>query len=243
MEGEDNMREITLQVHRFDPEKDEVPYFQEYRLRVAPGSSLLDALLLLQETQDSSLAFRRSCRSAICGSCGVRANSVAVLACHTPVEELMEGRGAIVVEPLGNLRVIKDLVVDMAHFFERVKRVQPWLVPREPELPLDRENLVYPDEEYQKLHQTVDNCILCGLCHSDCAVLKEDRGFVGPEGIVKSYRFILDARDALRAARRHQLIALGLHQCRDPESCPVRCPKEISLGRDVMRPLQKAGKG
>lgn len=235
------MREITLQVHRYEPEKDEEPYFQEYRLRVVPGSSLLDALLRAQETQDSSLTFRRSCRSAICGSCGVRANGKAVLACHTPIEELLEDGGPIVVEPLRNLRVIKDLVVDMGHFFERVKRVQPWLVPREPELPLDRENLVYPDEEYQKLHQSVDNCILCGLCHSDCAVLREDRGFVGPGGIVKSYRFILDARDAIRSARRHQLIALGLHQCGDPENCPVRCPKGISLGHEVMRPLQEAG--
>ncbi|MBI2876146.1 MAG: hypothetical protein HYY20_04630 [Candidatus Tectomicrobia bacterium] len=238
MENQDRMREITLRVHRFDPEKDEAPYFQEYPLSVVPGSSLLDALLQVQDTQDSSLTFRRSCRSAICGSCGVRANSVAVLACHTPIEDLLEGGKPIVVEPLGNLRVIKDLVVDMAPFFERVKRVQPWLVPREPELPLDRENLVFPDEDYQKLHQTIDNCILCGLCHSDCPVLREDQRFIGPGGVVKSYRFILDARDALRTARRHQLISLGLHQCSDPENCPVRCPKGISLGREVMRPLR-----
>lgn len=233
------MSNVTFRVYRFDPEIDQAPRFEEYPLRLSPGSSLLDGLLHIQETQDSSLTFRRSCRSAICGSCGIRANSRAVLACHTQIEEAIGENGIIVIEPLLHMRVIKDLVVDMAPFFERVKRAHPWLVPRESSLPLDRENLVYPDKDYQKLHR-IDHCILCGLCHSDCRVLNQERDFVGPEGVIKAYRFLLDSRDALGVGRLYQLAALGLRRCQDPSSCSVRCPKDLSLGEEVMKLLQEA---
>jgi succinate dehydrogenase/fumarate reductase iron-sulfur protein len=234
-------REFLLRIQRFDPERGESPYLQEYSVSLDPSSTVLDALIKIKEDIDSSLTFRRSCRSAICGSCAVRVNDKGILACHTRLEEVAKNQDPIVIEPLRNFRVIKDLVVDMEVFFEKVKKIQPWLITAGYIPPHNKEHIVYPDEKYRQLNK-VDNCILCAICYSDCPVVSKNPSFIGPVAAVKAIRFLLDSRDVAHRGRCQQVLELGARQCEEPEQCPVECPKEISLAEDVMKPLQKRSK-
>ena len=191
--------DVTLSVRRFNPDADEpVHYYQEYRLEVEESSTVLDGLIKVREEIDGSLALRCSCRSAICGSCAMRINGQATLACNTKVVDASPtGNGAIVVEPAANMEVIKDLVVDFKPFWEKVMAVEPWLQPKGPE----------PEQEYiasneSMLHLAgVMDCIMCGACVSDCTVLEVDSNFLGPAALAKAYRFVGDPRDAADVSR------------------------------------------
>jgi succinate dehydrogenase / fumarate reductase iron-sulfur subunit len=123
---------VALNICRFDPEVDRERYIQKFEVELESHRTVLDALLCARE-QDPSLSFRRSCRSAICGSCAVWLDSRPVLACHTLIRDVAGGTGMITVEPLPHFRQIKDLVVDLEPFFESLKVVVPWVWRRSPE--------------------------------------------------------------------------------------------------------------
>src|SRR3954465_1655509 len=126
---------FTLRVRRFDPESGNAPYWQEFDVDLEPERSVLDGILQAKGNEDGSLAIRCSCQAAICGSCGVRINGKSALACNTKLGEAQEraekyGFDRIVVQPMGNMPVIKDLIVDMdAVPWTKVQRVVPWLLP------------------------------------------------------------------------------------------------------------------
>src|SRR3954465_5210209 len=126
------MPDYTLRIRRFDPEAGDAAHWQDFHVDMAPERSILDAILKVKADEDNSVAIRCSCQAAICGSCGVRINGVSALACNTKLEEAAAeaGDGAIAVEPMGNMPVIKDLIVDMdAVHWKKVRRVVPWLMP------------------------------------------------------------------------------------------------------------------
>src|ERR671933_2753702 len=157
----------TLRVRRFDPESGQAPYWQDFDVNLEPERSVLDGILQIRGDQDGSLAIRCSCRAAICGSCGVRINGRSALACNTRVSDAAAAarNGAITVEPMGNMPVIKDLVVDMdAVHWKKVHRVVPWLLPEGP--PPEREYVVDP-ESMIDITQSMA-CIHCGACVSAC---------------------------------------------------------------------------
>src|SRR5919204_3545366 len=125
------MSEYALRVRRYDPESGQPPYWADYLVDLEEHKSVLDAILAVRDREDGSLAIRCSCQAAICGSCGVRINGRSRLACNTKMAVAAEGapNGAIVVEPMGNMPVIKDLIVDMdAVHWKKVQRVVPWLL-------------------------------------------------------------------------------------------------------------------
>ena len=168
-----------------------MPYFQEYQLNMDRADTVLDALMHIRDTLDESLTLRCSCRGAICGSCGMRINGHAALACKTKVQAMASERGVVQVEPMNNMPVIKDLVTDMVGFWDKVRQVQPWLQPAGPE----------PEGEYLASSESMNHltgvmgCIMCGACVSDCAALEVDERFVGPAALAKAYRFVADPRD------------------------------------------------
>src|ERR671910_789244 len=129
------MADYTIRVRRFDPESGQAAYWQDFGVDLEPERSVLDAVLRAKWDEDGSLAIRCSCQAAICGSCGIRVNGKSALACNTKLGEAMEraekyGFDRIVVEPMGNMPVIKDLIVDMdAVHWKKVQRVVPWLLP------------------------------------------------------------------------------------------------------------------
>ena len=117
--------EVKFNVRRYDPEStDAVSHFQEYQMDMDDSSTVLDGLIRIREEVDGTLSLRCSCRSAICGSCAVKVNGEAGLACNTKIIDVLSEDGSTVtVEPAGNLPVIKDLVVDFQPFWEKIRAV------------------------------------------------------------------------------------------------------------------------
>jgi succinate dehydrogenase / fumarate reductase, iron-sulfur subunit len=203
--------------------------------------SVLDGILDVKDREDGSLGIRCSCQAAICGSCGVRINGQARLACNTKLRDAREGAkdGAITVEPMGNMPVLKDLIVDMdAVHWKKVQRVVPWLIPAGD--PPEREYVV-PPESMIDVTQSMA-CIHCGACVSDCLSLEVDPLFTGPAALAKAYRFVGDPRDSATEQRLRDLAEdpHGIYDCTHCFSCVEVCPKGVAPMDQIMRLRRRA---
>jgi succinate dehydrogenase / fumarate reductase iron-sulfur subunit len=234
-------QEFTLKVRRFDPESGDQAYWQDFDVELDPARSVLDGILQVKDREDASLAIRCSCRAAICGSCGVRINGKSALACNTRVSDAQETafNGAITVEPMGNMPVIKDLIVDMdAVHWKKIQRVVPWLLPEGD--PPEREYVV-PAESMIDVTQSMA-CIQCGACVSACLSLEVDPEFVGPAALAKAYRFVGDPRDAATEERLRDLAEdpHGIYDCTHCFACIEVCPKDVAPMSQIMRLRRRA---
>ena len=235
------MPDYTLKIRRFDPESGRPAYWQEFGVDLPEERSVLDAILRAKDEQDGSLSIRCSCQAAICGSCGVRINGMSRLACNTKLSEAAEdGRnGAIVVEPMGNMPVIKDLIVDMdAVHWKKVQRVVPWLLPEGD--PHEREYIVDPESMIDVTQSMA--CIHCGACVSACLSLEVDPEFIGPAALAKAYRFVGDPRDAHTEDRLLDLAEdpHGIYDCTHCFACVEVCPKDVAPMDQIMRLRRRA---
>jgi succinate dehydrogenase / fumarate reductase iron-sulfur subunit len=242
------MPEYTLKVRRYQPETGEGPYWQEFKVDLDPDLSVLDGLLQVRDSQDGTLVVRCSCRAAICGSCGTKINGQSTLACKTQLAEAQEGadrrstnRSApIVVEPMGNMPVVKDLVTDMeSTHWEKIRRVTPWLLPEGD--PPEREYVV-PPESMIDVTQSMA-CIQCGACVSACLSMEADPEFIGPAALAKAYRFVGDPRDGQARERLYDLAQdpHGIYDCTHCFQCVDACPKGVAPMDQIMRLRRKAG--
>ena len=162
---------LTFTIQRFNPEVDSTPHPQEIRLDVGRGMTVLDALIRIKQECDGSLALRYSCRSAICGSCAMTINGSEKLACRTSLRKELERHGRIMVAPLRNLPVIKDLVVDMASFWEKIHDVHPWLVAAVRPARAPVPTLTEAGDHLNPQFHNVDACIMCPVpCVAACTV-------------------------------------------------------------------------
>jgi succinate dehydrogenase / fumarate reductase iron-sulfur subunit len=219
--------QVTFKVKRFDPEADSpAPYYQDYTLEMEDASTVLDGLIQIREDVDGTLTLRCSCRSAICGSCGMRINNEAGLACNTRVIDAMPRNGGpILVEPMGNMRIIKDLATDMSIHWDKVRAVEPWL---QHSGPVPEGEFIAPNEAMLHL-AGVMSCIQCGACVSDCTSLEVDKNFLGPAALAKAYRFVADPRDDADAARLGSLNEYGgIWDCTRCIKCVQVCPKGVA---------------
>lgn len=231
--------EVTISIRRFNPDSENAsPYDQEFQVELTDSSTVLDGLIKIREEIDGTVALRCSCRSAICGSCAMRINGQAGLACNTKVVDAMHEDGSpIIVEPVGNMSVIKDLVVDFKPFWDKVRAVEPWLQNSGPE----------PEAEYiasneDMLHLSgVMACIMCGACVSDCTVLEVDSNFLGPAALAKAYRFVGDPRDDADDKRLGSLNEYGgMWDCTRCMQCVEVCPKGVDPMERIMSLRDKA---
>jgi succinate dehydrogenase / fumarate reductase, iron-sulfur subunit len=234
---------FALKVRRYDPESAEPAYWQDVGVDLAPERSVLDAILKFKAEEDNSLAIRCSCQAAICGSCGVRINGQSKLACNTQLGEASEEErsadGTIVVEPMGNMPVLKDLIVDMdAVHWKKVQRVVPWLLPEGD--PPEREYIV-PPESMIDITQSMA-CIHCGACVSACLSMEVDPEFVGPAALAKAYRFVGDPRDSQTEERLRDLAEdpHGIYDCTHCFACIEVCPKGVAPMSQIMRLRRRA---
>ena len=240
------MAEYTLKVRRFQPESGEGPFWEEFQVELDPSLSVLDGILQAKDRDDGTLAVRCSCRAAICGSCGVKVNGQSTLACKTQIGEAREaanrrngGDNPIVVEPMGNMPVIKDLVTDMeSTHWAKIRRVTPWLLPHGE--PPEREYVVEP-ESMIDITQSMA-CIQCGACVSSCLSMEADPDFIGPAALAKAYRFVGDPRDAETKERLHDLSddPHGIYDCTHCFSCIDACPKGVAPMDQIMRLRRRA---
>jgi succinate dehydrogenase / fumarate reductase iron-sulfur subunit len=224
--------QVKLKVKRFDPESGAAPAYQSYSIDMPDNATVLDSLIQVREYEDGTLALRCSCRSAICGSCAMDVNGQARLACKTQVRSLGDEGEEITVEPGGNLPVIKDLVVDMAPFWDKVRSVKPWLQPSGP--PPEREYIV-PNEAMAALTEVM-NCIMCGACVMDCTSMEVDKSFLGPAALAKAWRFVGDPRDDADLPRlREYSQPSGVWDCTRCNMCVQVCPKDVKPMDQILK--------
>jgi succinate dehydrogenase iron-sulfur subunit len=151
-----------------------------------------------------------------------------------------EEAAPIVIEPMGNMPVVKDLITDMeSTHWEKIRRVTPWLLPHGE--PPEREYVVEP-ESMIDITQSMA-CIQCGACVSSCLSMEADPEFVGPAALAKAYRFVGDPRDAETKERLHDLAEdpHGIYDCTHCFSCVDACPKGVAPMDQIMRLRRKAG--
>jgi succinate dehydrogenase / fumarate reductase iron-sulfur subunit len=212
----------TFKIKRFNPEKQSEPYMEDFEYDVPEGETLLDCMNGIKWKMDGTLTYRMSCRSAICGSCAVKANGHAVLACQRQAEHLYDKDETIKLEPLGNMKPIKDLAVDFTPFWDKIDKVKPYL---ENSTKAPAKERTQSPEEFKLIDDT-STCIMCGACYSDCNVLEVDDNFLGPAALAKAQRFVSDSRDEATLERVKNLSEYGgIWDCTHCGECVERCPK------------------
>ena len=222
--------EHTFKIFRYDPKKDSEPRYQEYRVKTEPTDKILDCLNSIRWNHDQSLAFRMSCAHGVCGSDAMRINGVCTLACRQLIKDYSEE--LIVIKPLPNFPVLKDLIVDFSSFFEKYRAILPYLMSQLPAP--EKERLQIP-EEHMAFDEAI-RCILCGCCTAACPISAKNDQFLGPAALLRAFRYLFDSRD-IQGIKRMELLDNDnrIWGCKAHGKCTEVCPKEIqvmqSLGR------------
>ena len=215
---------VTLTVTRYRPEQESEPTFQTYEVPFRKDWVVLDALNYIKDRLDGSLSFRWSCRMGVCGSCGMMVNDTPKLTCAAFLSEYLPG--PIRVEPLQFFPVIRDLVVDITDFLDKLKAVKPWLIRKEEKTLAEGEYLQTPNQ--LDAYKQFSMCINCLLCYAACPIYGLESSFVGPAAIALAQRYNLDSRD--QAAReRHNILSThgGIWECTFVGECSKVCPKNV----------------
>ena len=195
---------------------------------------LLDVLDLIKDKHDGTLAYRKSCRMMICGSCGMRMDGRAILACKERMKPIADAGHVPVISAMGNMPVLKDLVVDMEPFWNKIRSVKPWLDPGYDE-PAEKERVV-SQQKMNVIHKEA-LCIMCGCCVSECNSMESDPEFMGPAALAKGFRFVGDARDQDEVGRLNTMNEEhGVWDCTRCYFCNERCPKGVDP-RDAIAKL------
>jgi succinate dehydrogenase / fumarate reductase iron-sulfur subunit len=226
-----------------------ITHYDLYKITVEKGMTVLDALFQIQDKMDPSLSFRYSCRGAVCGSCSMLINKEPRLACRTQISKVAENEmklkpfealssipqgwnpeNEILVEPLPNMPVEKDLIVDMTRFYEALETLKLWVEPVEGD-ELHRQS----PEDRRKIERYV-NCILCAICYGSCPVNAQNEEYLGPAALAKAWRFHEDSRIPsseryLEAAKGKDGVAL----CDLVMNCVKACPKGVAPGGAIRK--------
>ncbi len=217
---------MKFRIKRFDGKRS---YWQIFDVPVKRGMTVLDCLYYIRDNIDYTLSFRASCRMGVCGSCAVKINGRPRLACETQAFELKE---PVVIEPLDNFEVIKDLVTEFEGFFLKHKSVKPYLIRDD----ISYENpieLIQKPEELKKYY-IFTLCIKCGACYSVCPASATRDEYLGPASLVAAYRFIADSRDRGKE-ERFKVVSEDhcLWRCHLAMACSDVCPKEIEPAKAI----------
>ena len=233
---------VRIKVFRYDPEVEgkKDPRFDTFEIPFTKGMTILDSLIYARDHFDSSLTFRHSCRQAICGSDALFVNGRQRLGCKTQMVDL---EWPVRIEPLPHAEVVKDLVVDMEHFYDQMESVEPYFQTND-----------LPDGELEEQRQSRENrekvkmstrCIWCSACMSSCNIAAGDNEYLGPAAINKAYRFAMDEREGEDIKqKRLEIIEQehGVWRCQTQFSCTEVCPKDIPLTEHIQELKREAVK-
>ena len=219
-----------FEVYRYDPASGGNPSIDSYEIDLEScGPMVLDALIHIKSTHDSTLSFRRSCREGICGSCSMNMNGRNGLACTTSISSLS---GKVRVYPLPHQPVVKDLVSDLTIFYAQYASVEPWIKSETPPPP-DRERR-QSAKEREKLDGLYE-CILCACCSTSCPSYwwNGDR-YLGPATLLNAYRWLADSRDEASGERLDALEdPFKLYRCHTIMNCATACPKGLNPAKAI----------
>lgn len=205
---------MKLYINRYSIDKDF--YTSSYEVN---NTNLLQSLFEIKNKIDSSLTFRSSCRSGICGSCGLRVNGIERLACKTTIKD------GDIVEALKNRRVIKDLVVDVSHETFLIKSAKAFI----------QEPSTNHQEELNKDIEKMTNCILCNICYSSCPVYEVNKDFLGPFALTRALRYINDSKNSNSNEILESIQTNGIWSCISCSNCTFVCPQQIDSKMDILK--------
>jgi succinate dehydrogenase iron-sulfur subunit len=225
--------QVALKIWRYDPEAGERA-LKQYEFEAPEWVCLLDCLDIVKDKIDGTLSYRKSCRMMICGSCGMRMDGRAVLACKERMKPIVDAGHVPVISAMGNLPVLKDLVVDMGPFWQKIRNMKPWLHTGYEELP--EKEFLHSQQEMAPIQKEA-LCIMCGCCVSECNSMESDPEFFGPAALAKGFRFVGDPRDRSTVERLEAYNdEHGIWDCTRCYFCNERCPKGVDP-RDAIAKL------
>lgn len=219
-----------IEVYRWEPDSGENPRMDVYEIDLdSCGPMVLDAIIKIKNEIDSTLAFRRSCREGVCGSCAMNINGKNTLACTKAIDDLDE---TIRIYPLPHMDVVKDLIPDLTHFYAQYASIKPWIETQTP-APADRERL-QSVEDREKLNGLYE-CILCACCSTSCpSYWWNSERYLGPAILLQAYRWIADSRDENTGERLDELEdPFKLYRCHTIMSCTDTCPKNLNPAKAI----------
>lgn len=225
------VKTITLSVSRYDPERDQEPRHQSYDVPYRDDMVVLDALNWIKAHADGSVNYRWSCRMGICGSCGMNVNGQPKLGCSAFLRDYLPG--PVVVEPLNNFPVLRDLIIDMDSFLEKLRWVKPWIIRRDTALgPGEHRQTTAQIDQFRQFSM----CINCMLCYSACPVIAVEPEFIGPAAIALARRYDLDSRDQAGQERLRTLTGSdAIWDCSFVGECSAVCPKGVDPAKAIQQ--------
>jgi len=220
-------------LYRYDPDQSAKPYMEEYTIDLKQtGPMILDALLVIKDKVDPTLAFRRSCREGICGSCAMNVNGKNGLACLLYIEP---SPAAIEIQPLPHTYVVKDLIPDLTNFYNQYKAIEPWLKRKDVKEPGQKEH--YQSREDRDLLDGMYECILCACCVTSCpSYWWNPEYYLGPAVLQQAYRWIADSRDQYTDERLAWVNdTMKLYRCHGIMNCTNCCPKGLDPAKIIVK--------
>ncbi len=225
--GASRVREYRI--YRYDPDSAANPRIDTYFVdRDDCAPMVLDGLIWLKNKIDPTLAFRRSCREGVCGSCAMNIDGLNTLACTKGMSDI---RGPIRVYPLPHMPVVKDLVPDLTTFYAQLRSIEPWL----------KTESATPEKEWRQSHgdrEKLDGlyeCILCACCSTSCpSYWWNGERYLGPAVLLQAYRWLIDTRDEATGDRLDNLEdPFRLYRCHTILNCAQTCPKGLNPAKAI----------
>jgi succinate dehydrogenase / fumarate reductase iron-sulfur subunit len=218
-------RTRTFKVYRYEPESGENPRWDSYEVDLdSCGPMVLDALIAIKNDMDPTLAFRRSCREGVCGSCAMNIDGRNTLACTKGMAEI--NNATVTIAPLPHQPVVKDLVPDLTGFYAQYAAIEPWL---HTTTPTPEKEWIQTEADRAKLDGLYE-CILCACCSTSCPSYwwNSDK-FMGPAALLQAERWISDSRDEATGERLDKLEdPFALYRCHTIMNCAQVCPKDLN---------------
>lgn len=221
---------LKVEVYRYNPETDKKPYMKTYEVDTEGKDLMVLDVLEILKAQDPTLVYRRSCREGVCGSDGMNISGKNGLACVTALSDCVKNN-TLVLRPLPGLPVIRDLIIDMSQFYAQYKKIEPFLQNDTPAPAIER---LQSPEDRAKLDGLYE-CILCACCSTSCPSFwwNPDK-FIGPAGLLQSYRFLADSRDTATEKRLGNLDdPFSVFRCHGIQNCVSVCPKGLNPTRAI----------
>jgi fumarate reductase iron-sulfur subunit len=217
---------MKISIKRYSSENEPCAQNVEYALE-RENISLLEALNTIKTKTDPTLSFTAGCRSGVCGSCAVRVNGKEELAC---AYKLSEGD---FIEPLNNLPVLRDLVVDAQKMLQFNALAKTWSSSN------SKNRLLLPEQAEENALQS--DCILCGACYSACPVYAVNENFIGPFALTRVWRYVSDSREQDVQEKIEAIQTNGIWDCTLCNLCVPVCPQGIAPKQDISMLRGKSG--